>query len=40
METFVAILAASELTYVEASATQQGEDWIRCGIAPSTRSMS
>ena len=40
VETFVAILAASELTYVEASATQQGEDWIRCGIAPSTRSMS
>ena len=29
VETFVAILAASELTYVEASATQQGEDWIR-----------
>ena len=27
--TFVAILGASELTYVEASATQQGEDWIR-----------
>ena len=29
VETFVAILGASELTYVEASATQQGEDWIR-----------
>ena len=29
METFVAILGASELTYVEASATQQGDDWIR-----------
>ena len=29
VETFVAILAASELTYVEASATQQGDDWIR-----------
>ena len=29
VETFVAILAASELTYVEASATQQGEDWAR-----------
>ena len=28
VETFVAILAASELTYVEASATQRGEDWI------------
>ena len=30
VETFVAILGASELTYVEASATQQSEDWIRC----------
>ena len=29
VETFVAILGASELTYVDASATQQGEDWIR-----------
>ena len=29
VETFVAILAASELTYVEASATQQSDDWIR-----------
>ena len=29
VETFVAILGASELTYVEASATQQSEDWIR-----------
>ena len=29
VETFVAILAASELTYVEASATQRSEDWIR-----------
>ena len=29
VETFVAILGASELTYVEASATQQGDDWIR-----------
>ena len=29
VETFVAILGASELTDVEASATQQGEDWIR-----------
>ena len=28
VETFVAILAASELTYL-ASATQQGDDWIR-----------
>ena len=42
METFVAILGASELTYVEASATQQSEDWIRsneralryCGGSP------
>ena len=29
VETFVAILAASELTYVEASATQQSDDWTR-----------
>ena len=29
VETFVAILGASELTYVEASATQQSGDWIR-----------
>ena len=29
LQTFVAILAASELTYVEASATQQSDDWIR-----------
>ena len=29
VETFVAILGASELTYVEVSATQQGDDWIR-----------
>ena len=29
VETFVATLGASELTYVEARATQQGEDWIR-----------
>ena len=29
VETFVAILAASELTYVEASASQQSDDWIR-----------
>ena len=29
VETFVAILGASELTYVEASASQQSEDWIR-----------
>ncbi len=29
VETFVAILGASELTYVEASATQQSADWIR-----------
>ena len=42
VETFVAILAASELTYVEASATQRSEDWIRsneralryCGGSP------
>ena len=30
VETFVAIPAASELTFVEASATQQSTDWIRC----------
>ena len=29
VETFVAILGASELTYVEASATQQSDDWTR-----------
>ena len=29
VETFVAILGASELTYVEVSASQQSEDWIR-----------
>ena len=29
VETFVAILAASELTYVEVSATQQSDDWTR-----------
>ena len=29
VETFEAILGASELTYVEASATQQSDDWIR-----------
>jgi transposase len=29
VEVFVAILGASELTYVEASLTQQSEDWIR-----------
>ena len=42
METFVAILGASELTYVEASATQQSDDWTRsneravryCGGSP------
>ena len=40
--TFVAILGASELTYVEASATQQSDDWTRsnertvryCGGSP------
>ena len=42
VETFVAILGASELTYVEASASQQSDDWIRsneralhyCGGSP------
>ena len=29
VETFVAILGANQLTYVEASASQQSEDWIR-----------
>ena len=29
VETFVAILGASQLTYVEASASQRSEDWIR-----------